>query len=101
MTARMSPSIKLTNPNPMLTQLENQTHPGMAHWGGTGPDGKSCRECGAFEHHDRRDAHGTLKPARCRKYSELTNGKIGKAVPFDARACKYFLQADDVPRISG
>ena len=67
----------------------NRTHPGMAHWAGTGPEGKTCRECadycwgGRYLASSGKHAKGELIPAKCRKG---TGGKF----PHFARACKYF-----------
>jgi hypothetical protein len=38
----------LTEPNPELAALVKATPPGMAHWAGTGPAGKVCRDCAAW-----------------------------------------------------
>jgi len=64
------------------------SYPGMAHFAGTGPDGKYCRDC---IHWDRRPDDRTIvaKPAPCKKYSKMMRG-IGKNVPGSAFACKYF-----------
>ena len=79
------------------------TFPGQAHFAGTGPLLKTCRECAHWDHaraHDYRSKHGMfggmIKPARCRKFKELT-GTTGDKVPDDAAACKHFCQATVVP----
>jgi hypothetical protein len=44
---------------------------------------------------------GLLKPRRCGKYQTLMNGKLGPAVPHDARACQFFRPAEKPPAVSG
>ncbi len=72
----------------------SKTHPGMAHFAGTGPDRKSCRECslwmpsGYFAKSNKQ--HGpTLKLGGCRKYKELMKKEL-KKVPHTAAACRWF-----------
>ena len=64
-----------------------QSHAGMAHFAGTGPQGKTCKSC-AFFNYDRK------KPSAnqfCRKYFELASGKKAKdKIPHNASACKYY-----------
>ena len=73
------------------------THPGMAHFAGSGPQFKTCRECifWAHEQFDYRSKNGKysglIKPARCKKYRALMHEEGGQ-IPDDARACKYFEQ---------
>jgi hypothetical protein len=76
-----------------------QTHPGMAHFAGTGPAGLSCRSCTNWQPFTP-DWYGTNgkhkgqpKPQPCRAYTKYTMGQIGPKVPHDARACKHFEQA--------
>ncbi len=57
-----------------------KTPAGMAFWTGTGPEGKTCGDCGYF--------HGTSK-GRCRKYRELA-GRNGLRFRRSSAACKYF-----------
>lgn len=95
----------LTEPNPQLAEWQRKTPNGMAHWAGTGPEGKTCRECEHWQHEKRYYAkrglqRGTLKPARCRKYKTMMNGQTGGEIPHDARSCKYFAQALFVPPIA-
>jgi hypothetical protein len=82
--------------------MARATHAGMAHFAGSGPKFKTCREC-RFWAHDQHDYyakqgkhHGLIRPARCRKYRALTNAD-GARVPDDAAACRHFEQADPVP----
>jgi hypothetical protein len=66
-----------------IDKLARQSYSGMAHFAGTGPDGRRCGACAFF---DRKDD----KPeAICTKYKALTN-RIGKLIPLEALACKYF-----------
>jgi hypothetical protein len=85
-----------------LDQIARATHPGMAHFAGSGPELKTCRDCKFWEH-DRHNYyakrgkhHGRARPATCRKFRQLTNA-AGTAIPDDAAACRYFEQADPVP----
>lgn len=68
-----------------------KTYPGMAHFAGTGPAGMTCRLCRWWENDqgNRWLGGGTLKAARCAKYTALLDQK-GKTIPHDAAACKYF-----------
>lgn len=71
------------------------SHPGMAHFAGTGPDNMTCRQCLSFQHkpYSYRSKtgkyRGLIMPAPCAKYKAIT-GAVGAAVPDDAPACKYF-----------
>lgn len=71
------------------------SHPGMAHFAGTGPRGKTCRECLFFNHgpHDYRAKNGKhrglIEPSTCGKYRAITMS-LGAKIPDDAQACKYF-----------
>ena len=83
----------------MNAAIQN-SHPGMAHFAGSGPAGKVCRECKFFAslgHHEKRGVHGgRLKDATCRKYSALMNGE-GPRVPPSASACKFFEENPNPP----
>lgn len=76
------------------------TYLGMAHFAGTGPSHKTCRECKSWglegRHRYRTPPYPVLLDARCSKFTELTK-KAGPAVPCDAMACRYFEQSDKVP----
>ena len=69
----------------------SRTHDGMAHFAGTGPDGKTCRTCRYWRTHDtqRLAIVARPKPSTCARYESLL-GKRGKAIPHDAHACKYY-----------
>jgi hypothetical protein len=78
------------------------THPGQAHFAGSGPQDRTCHEClfwghGKHDYHSRSGKyHGLIKPAPCMKFRMLTR-KMGDKVPDDAPACRHFQQADTVP----
>ena len=63
------------------TEKQIQTMPGMAHFSGTGPDGKTCGQCMFLE---------TLgRKSRCLKYKQMT-GKQGAAIHPDCLSCRHF-----------
>lgn len=77
------------------------TPPGMAHWKGSGPRDKTCRECEHYEldktssGHIKRNVVGELKQGRCLKYKQL----IGRSsawprLKHSLPACKYFEAAE-------
>jgi hypothetical protein len=71
------------------------SHPGMAHFANSGPQGKTCRACAHWD--SRADDRGVrAKPARCTKFFALTR-TLGAKVPGGAGACRYFSQAAAVP----
>jgi len=82
--------------------MARATHPGQAHFAGTGPRGKTCRECTMWAHvkDDYRAKggkyRGLIKPAICSKYKQLMREE-GPAIPEDAMSCKYFEQNDRPP----
>jgi hypothetical protein len=96
-------SDKLTHPNPTIDRQASATHPGMAHFAGTGPDNMTCRQCLNWAHiaYDYRSKTGKygglIQPALCRKFKAIT-GKSGDKVPDDAVACKYFEHNINPPR---
>lgn len=72
----------------------SSTYPGMAHWCGTGPDKKSCRECVHYEFNGyytagSRVSGGGLKPGRCKKFKDMM-GKWGEKFPWHVSACRLF-----------
>lgn len=93
--------------DPHLTQISETdakarvTHKGMAHFAGTGPARKTCRECRFWQftaYYAVQGAHmGSLKPGKCHKRTSLMRGEEGEAVPYDARACKYFEENFKAP----
>ena len=86
---------------PELSRQIAASYPGMAHFAGTGPTGKSCRECAFYVtdgYYSKTGGHrGALKPGRCRKYREMMRGQWGEKFSYAAQACKYFEQAEKPP----
>ena len=68
------------------------THKGMAHFAGTGPAGKHCRECVFWQKTGRWFGSGPA-PARCGKFQQLTR-RPGPSVPHNAHACRHFELTD-------
>lgn len=85
-----------------IDTLARASHPGMAHFAGTGPHGKTCRECKLWHHvlYDYRAKNGKhrglILPAWCEKYKQITQN-IGDKIPDDAAACKYFEENPQPP----
>lgn len=84
-----------------MQDLIRKSHPGMAHWAGTGPEGKTCRQCRFFypEGHFSKSNKlypGHLKPGACRRFQKMTGTK-GEKVPHTAAACKFFSERDTPP----
>lgn len=85
-----------------IDTLVRQSFSGMAHFAGTGPNGRTCRECIFFNHgpYDYRAKNGKYRgeilPADCKKYQQITQCK-GDAVPDVAAACKYFDENPAIP----
>ena len=86
------------------TELVKGTHVGMAYFAGTGPRGKTCRECLSWSINGR---HLYLNPTfrvpnlqnhDCGKFIEMV-GRLGERVPHNAAACKYFEQSEHPPPI--
>jgi len=83
------------------------THPGMAHFAGTGPARKTCRECEHWTgcgfgdgYYSGNGKHGgVIKPRSCAKYRSLMHGEVGPAVPFDALPCRHFVQNPNPPPV--
>ena len=87
-----------------LSQPAAQTYVGMAHFAGTGPGGKTCRECrhwapasGLTKHSY--GANRELKAHRCLKRSALMRAGLKDVplVPSRAAACKYFKLSETPP----
>lgn len=76
-------------------------HKGQAHFAGTGPARKTCRQCQFWQfttYYAVSGAHmGSLKPGKCHKRTMLMRGKVGESVPHDARACRYFDEKTEAP----
>ncbi|ACL60615.1 hypothetical protein [Methylobacterium nodulans] len=78
-----------------VAQLAARTHKGQAHFAGTGPAGKQCRQCARWMFVGQW-RHGPA-PSPCGKYRELMRQK-GKPVPYGAAACKFFEpRAQEIP----
>ena len=81
--------------DPRFRIEKGRTVPGMAHWAGGGPEGKTCRECdfytfeGYWSPSSKKTANG-LKDGRCRKYKEMMMGKKGVKFDYRSKACKFF-----------
>lgn len=90
----------LTNPYGEKGKLYEQTYSGMAAWAGTGPDGKTCRECGHYKtkgYYSVNGKHaGGLKPGKCSMYTRMMKAP-GSSFPYQARACNRFEQASNPP----
>ncbi len=78
------------------------THPGQAHFAGSGPHGRACRECISWKH-EKYDYlskngkyRGLIKPAMCLKFKSLTRQE-GPKIPDDAAACRYFEENSSIP----
>lgn len=97
----------LTVIDPALEAKRRQTYPGMAHFAGSGPTGKTCRGClewtGCGEqtgYYSKNGRHGGgLKPRPCAKYKSLMDS-IGPGVPHTAPACKYFNENQSPPSLT-
>lgn len=85
-----------------------KTPPGMAHWAGSGPEGKTCREClrysdeGRYAANAKKHPAGGLKPGRCLKFQEMRKAQREKNIkgdkfPHTTPACKYFEQHPNPP----
>lgn len=95
---RLNLTPHLTIPEGYEERRKHQrSHKGQAHFAGTGPGNKSCRECVSWQHTGQYDGKGP-KPARCRQFQTLT-GKQGPNVPHTAYSCKYFQQNPNPPRL--
>lgn len=91
---------------PEHVALLRDTALGQAHIAGTGPEGKTCRECAKWFNvnraGDRVDHMYTapgedlveVRPALC--HHPIAN-KAYRRVPHDAKACRFFKQEDEPP----
>ncbi len=79
-----------------------ETPAGMAHWVGTGPANRTCRECKFFKWGGRYASKGgyhttgELKPAKCQKYKTLMR-REGPPIKHNLLACKYFEEDGSAP----
>ncbi len=65
--------------------------PGMAHFAGTGPAGKTCGVCVYRGYY--RNKYDAKKHYGCQKFRTLT-GRNGPAVDAAYQACRYFEQKE-------
>lgn len=66
----------------------SMTHAGMAHYSGTGPPEKKCKNCQHI------NVRAGAKNGACRKWQDMmSSAKTGPSFPIEAFACKYFEQA--------
>ena len=76
-----------------LTDLDThqvQSEPGMAHFAGTGPRGKTCGHCVFWGYKRETGRFNSMKPVKaCQQYVNLT-GKHGPAIKAALLSCKYF-----------
>jgi hypothetical protein len=71
-----------------VTVEHAQSVPGMAHFAGTGPNGKTCGQCEFWGYQV--NTHKGLKfQFRCKKYNELMK-KDGGIIPGLTLSCKYW-----------
>lgn len=80
-----------------IAEMAAKTVPGMAHWAGSGPAGKTCRECSECTTHGyyskgRKANGGLLKPVSCDKYKEMMRGAVVR-FGHDREACRFFIEA--------
>ena len=88
------------------TKQVNSSYDGMAHFAGTGPAGRTCRECvfwarqGGVKTSFAR-LGGELLPRRCRKFRKLTMGRVvNTGVPHQAEACRHFEANQCAPPVT-
>ena len=85
--------------DPVLAAQIAKTRPGMAHWAGSGPFGRTCGDCSYLTYWQqiRNTADnivGTKRRHGCAKFRELTD-RHGPVVPKHAEACRYFAPRDE------
>jgi len=94
--------------NQNLTDLDThqvQSEPGMAHFAGTGPRGKTCGHCTYWGYskesgrgRENKETDEIYKPMKshkgCKKYFLIT-GKHGPAIKAALLSCKYF---EEIPK---
>lgn len=81
-----------------LDNMRARTRLGQAHFAGSGPPGKTCRECAYFGVSGYSESTRILKDGPCKKFVEISHEtqRSGKAptFPHTALACKYFKAAE-------
>ncbi len=83
----LAPDLSLFGSEDPVIQKASRTHRGMAHFAGTGPSGKTCRECANWV--VAAGSRAKCKAASCSAYRRMMNGRVGQSFPA-AAACKYF-----------
>ena len=98
--------IPLTKAFGEIDDLAARTPPGMAHFPGTGPKGRTCRECEHYSNEGRyiagspTHAKGELKLGRCKKYRRMMGNRYsGLTFRHNTPSCKYFSEAENIPSI--
>jgi hypothetical protein len=78
------------------------THLGQAHFAGSGPGGRTCRDCAMWSWSPKVQGWAKFtgpKASPCAKYRELMRG-WGRSVPHGALACRHFLPRDaEIPLV--
>jgi hypothetical protein len=87
-----------TGHDPTLTAQIAKARPGMAHWAGSGPFGRTCGDCGYLGYQQQiQNAIGVVVATKqrhgCAKFLALT-GRHGANVPRNTEACRYFEPRD-------
>lgn len=59
-----------------------RSYPGMAHFAGTGPRNKLCKDCASYIGSD------------CAKYRAMTGQSPKRGIPPATPACKYFVKPE-------
>jgi hypothetical protein len=76
--------------------MQTTTHPGQAHFAGTGPSNATCGQCAFLGYYRQRynqsgDPVISSRHGGCAKFYQLT-GKHGPVVPRRATACRHFVR---------
>lgn len=69
------------------TLAQSQSYPGMAHFAGTGPKGRQCKDCIFATKPTKSKGHPVIA---CTKYKQLTKDKVDRKFPPGAWACRHF-----------
>ena len=66
------------------------SHPGMAHFAGTGPLGQTCLNCS--HHHNKARRGDGSSQGRCKENERLSTNRGARPAKYPSRApaCKYF-----------
>jgi len=96
--------MKFTVIDKNLDERQANTPPGMAFWAGTGPAGRTCRECSFYQFNGYKSKKGgitggVLKLGICNKYLSMML-RAGSKVPHETPSCKYFELNKLVPPIT-